>query len=280
MKNFKIIAHRGGFLPEGPIPEVQDKYIVPENTLKAFERAFQNKWGIETDVRETKEGSFVVIHDGDLLRFANQPRVIDQMTVDQIHEVGYKTDPQFKIPALDELCQLASGSFIAFQIKRGNDPESGVRVGRAVARKMEQYNLKDSILFDATIEEAEVLRNEFPWLNLSISVGEKNYSPTIYTPNQVFTERFRKAFNCIWADEWKINGSIYTQEMFRKFKEAYSGRIDVISPELHYNENHPLSRNLEAIKALWDKIINWGTASGICTDYPTALQSLFGCDKN
>lgn len=273
MRRIEIIAHRGNFVPEGPIPIIQNQYKIPENTKAAFTRAFQKNWGVETDIRVAGDGNFVVIHDGDLVRFAGSQGIIDQMSVDQIKQVGFKFNPQFKIPTLDELCQLAIRSFIAFQIKRGNSPESGVKVGRAVALKMEQYNLKDSILFDATLEEAEILIKEFPWLNLSVSVGEENYSPTIYTPSQVFTVKFMKTFNCIWADEWKIPGSIYNEELFKKLRAAYEGRIDVISPELHYNENHPLSKDLVKVKSLWQEIISWGIVNGICTDYPTQLKS-------
>ena len=45
MKQIAIIAHRGGFLPEGPIPKVRDNYTIPENTLEAFKRALENGWG-------------------------------------------------------------------------------------------------------------------------------------------------------------------------------------------------------------------------------------------
>lgn len=257
MKKLKIIAHRGGFLPEGPIPEVQNKYTTPENTLEAFKRAFGNGWGIETDVRLTKGGRFVLSHDG-----------IDQ------------TIP-IRVPTLDELCQLArryasnrQTPFIAFQIKRGSDPNSGVNIGREVAKKIRQYGLENSILFDATLEEAQILHREFSWLNLSVSVGEENYSPTIYTPDQVLTKEFMLVFSCIWADEWKIPGSIYNQAMFKKLQAAYPGRIDVISPELHYSENHPLSKDLSKLKVLWKKLIDWNVADGICTDYPSIFSSL------
>lgn len=241
------------------IPSISE-YEIPENTLPAFERAFQNGWGVETDVRQTKDGDFVLIHD--------------DSTVDRI------TIP-FRIPTLDELCQLTSryikneqASFIAFQIKRGRNPESGVKIGRVVAQRIQQYGLENSILFDATFEEAQILHQEFPRLNLSVSVGEKNYSPTIYIPDQALSTEFTAVYTSAWADEWKIPGSIYNETMFKKLRAAYQGRIDVISPELHYNENHPLSKDLEKIKELWKEIISWDIADGICTDYPTALKSI------
>lgn len=270
----KIIAHRGNFQPEGPIPEVMSKYLIPENTLEAFTKAFQNNWGIETDIRITRDGNFVVIHDADIKRFSGKDGVIDQMNITQIKQVRYETNPQFKIPTLDELCQLANNQFIAFQIKRGGGPKSGLEVGRAVAKKIQEYKLTDSILFDATLEEAQVLHQEFSWLNLSVSVGEENYSPTIYTPDQVLSSEFTTIYSSVWADEWKILGSIYNKEVFKKLRTVYKGRIDVISPELHYNENHPLSKDLDGLKNLWKRIISWGNTNAICTDYPSTLQSI------
>lgn len=256
MNKITVISHRGGFLPEGPIPTIS-KYQIPENTLEAFKRAFQNGWGIETDVRLSNRGDFVLIHD------------------------WTKTNPNFKIPTLNELCELTQKHtqggefpFIAFQIKREDNPDSGLVVGKAVAEKIKQYNLKSSILFDATLEEAQKLHQEFPALSLSVSVGEKNYSPTIYTPTQVLTNEFTSVYTSVWADEWKIPGSIYNEGVFKKLRASYTGRIDVISPELHYNENHPLSKNLAKLKSLWQEIMSWGIANGVCTDYPTELQLL------
>lgn len=274
MKKVAIIAHRGAFLPEGPITQVANKYSIPENTLEAFNRAFANNWGIETDIRLAGDGNFVVIHDGDLVRFSDNSGIIDQMGVNQIKQVGYKTNPQFKVPTLEQLCQIAHGSFIAFQVKRGSDPDSGIKVGSVVARMMEKHNLRNSILFDATLEEAQVLHQEFPWLNLSVSVGEENYSSTIYTPEQALSPEFTSVFSSVWADEWKIPGSIYNEDLFKRLRAAYSKRVDVISPELHYNENHPLAKDMEGIKNLWRDIISWSVADGICTDHPTTLETL------
>lgn len=260
MTKLTIIAHRGGFLPEGPIPEVQNNYKVVENTTEAFRRAFENGWALETDVRTGKDETFILIHDADTKRFSNYPK--------------------FKIPTLDELFQLTQEyekygqtPFIAFQIKRNGSPNNGAEVGRAVARKMQEYRMKNGILFEATLKEALILHNEFPWLNLSVSVGEENYGPTIYTPNQALTAEFTSVYSSVWADEWKVAGSIYNEALLKKIRKAYPGRIDIISPELHLYENHPQAKDLEKLKELWEKIISWDIVDGICTDYPTALET-------
>jgi glycerophosphoryl diester phosphodiesterase len=59
LKNCKIVSHRGEY----------DNQIVFENTLAAFDKAkAASVWGIECDLRWTKDLQPVVIHDSDLLR--------------------------------------------------------------------------------------------------------------------------------------------------------------------------------------------------------------------
>jgi len=54
LRNCKIVSHRGE----------HDNKIVKENTLAAFDRVLhQGIWGIELDIRWTKDLQPVVIHD-------------------------------------------------------------------------------------------------------------------------------------------------------------------------------------------------------------------------
>ena len=57
--NCKIVSHRGEY----------DNQMVFENTLAAFDQAkAAGVWGIECDLRWTRDLQPVVIHDSDLLR--------------------------------------------------------------------------------------------------------------------------------------------------------------------------------------------------------------------
>ncbi|HEX8965417.1 MAG TPA: glycerophosphodiester phosphodiesterase family protein [Patescibacteria group bacterium] len=267
-----IIAHRGNFKPEGPIPTI-NFFDIPENSLESFKNALQNGFGIETDVRQTEDNEFVLLHDENLLKFSKNNLEVSQLT---LKEIKTQLNGKFSVSSLDDLASLArkytitnERPFIAFQIKPGSNFEAGF----AVASILEAYKLTNCIIFDTTIDVAEKLRQQFPWLNLSVSLGEKNYSPTIYTPEEVFSDRFSTVYNCVWADEWKEERSIYNQDMFKKIKNYYS-RLDVISPELHILENHPLSKDVNKAQSLWKEIISWNVADGICTDYPSLLQSI------
>jgi len=75
LKNCKIVSHRGEY----------DNRRVFENTLHAFDMAKkQGIWGIEYDIRWTKDLQPVVIHDPDLRRVFASTLVIRQTTLSDL----------------------------------------------------------------------------------------------------------------------------------------------------------------------------------------------------
>lgn len=71
--NTKIIAHRGL------------SGIEAENTNAAFVAAGNRSYyGIETDIRKTKDGVYVVNHDGNLLRVAGEDVVIEESAYEEL----------------------------------------------------------------------------------------------------------------------------------------------------------------------------------------------------
>ena len=74
----EIISHRA----------INSRY--PENSLQSIRWAFQNGYGIETDIRVNKDGSLVIIHDEDGKRlFENTRRIID-MSDEECRSLVYK----------------------------------------------------------------------------------------------------------------------------------------------------------------------------------------------
>ncbi|MDX9730282.1 MAG: glycerophosphodiester phosphodiesterase [Bdellovibrionales bacterium] len=72
----RIIAHRGAWRVRG----------CAENTFSAFDRAREaGCWGIEFDVRLTKDGVPVVHHDETLLRTFGRPLAISDLTLSTLH---------------------------------------------------------------------------------------------------------------------------------------------------------------------------------------------------
>jgi glycerophosphoryl diester phosphodiesterase len=81
-----ITAHRG------------NSSRAPENSLSAFRAAIAAHADFsELDVQRTRDGVVVVLHDGDLMRMADDPRKIGALTMRDLEtiDIGRKYDPAF-----------------------------------------------------------------------------------------------------------------------------------------------------------------------------------------
>ncbi len=73
----KIVSHRG----------VHDNVTVFENTINAFDNALNcGAWGIELDIRFTKDSCPVVIHDNNCKRLFGENVRVDAMTITELKE--------------------------------------------------------------------------------------------------------------------------------------------------------------------------------------------------
>jgi len=88
LRDCKIISHRGE----------HDNRVVFENTLAAFERAYRaGVWGLELDVRWTKDLKPVVIHDADLMRVFHLDSMVSQLSLKEL---------QGRCPLIPSLAEL------------------------------------------------------------------------------------------------------------------------------------------------------------------------------
>lgn len=98
--NIYVAAHRGW----------SEKY--PENTMEAFRRAVEIEVDqIETDIRVTKDGELVLIHDATVDRTTNGLGLVKEMTLTELRalDAGIKTAPEFKgakIPTFIEFMEF------------------------------------------------------------------------------------------------------------------------------------------------------------------------------
>jgi glycerophosphoryl diester phosphodiesterase len=98
-----VTAHRGASLQ------------APENSMAAFRAAAEaGATYVELDVQRTRDGAIVVIHDGDLLRMAGDPRKVRDLTLAEIQalDIGSKRGPQYageRVPTLAEVIDYARG---------------------------------------------------------------------------------------------------------------------------------------------------------------------------
>ena len=101
----KMVAHRGF------------KGVEVENTIQAFNFSSKTSiYGIECDVRLTKDGKFIVIHDDNLKRLANVDDKVCNLTYEALREISLLN----KDGVVDKNYHLASVEEYILACKRGN----------------------------------------------------------------------------------------------------------------------------------------------------------------
>ncbi len=116
-----IIGHRGASMAR------------PENTLAAFALAVeQGADGIELDVRLSKDGRLVLVHDDTLRRLSGNPRKVDELTAAELQQEDLGEGQT--VALLEELLEMfGDGTLYNVEIK-----DSGLRDAGIVQRVAEQ----------------------------------------------------------------------------------------------------------------------------------------------
>ncbi len=92
-------AHRGYFT---------EKEKKPQNTLAAFARAAEEGYGMELDVRLTKDNKLAVIHDSHLGALCGYDGVVEDMTLEELKKLRVQNTVQ-TIPTLKEVLHTVNG---------------------------------------------------------------------------------------------------------------------------------------------------------------------------
>ncbi len=115
-----ITAHRGATA------------AAPENSMAAFRAAMEaGATYAELDVQRTRDGAVVVVHDGDLLRLAGDPRKVGAMTAAEIGalDIGARHRPPFPgehPPTLEQVIDLVRGRMKLNVELKYNVPDPGL----------------------------------------------------------------------------------------------------------------------------------------------------------
>lgn len=259
-----IFAHRGM------------KSEMPENTMPAFKEAFSLGFGVEFDVRMTMDKKAVVIHDKDLWRIAGKHVNISAMTLAELRmlDIGSHFNARFlgtRIPTLEEVCELIIndlpiGQRVAIHLKY--EEQMGEMLW-LMPHIFENYDLYEkAFIFDLTFLNAKNFKKIAPRIPIALSVGENNYSPTIYRWEEIISAIDN--FDYIWLDEWKVQGGVLNKALIDEIHKS-GKKICAVSPELHKEHGHPQSEI--GYKNTWKNLNKWGI-DGICTAYPDKLKTI------
>ncbi len=164
----KLIAHRGlsGF--------------ECENTAAAFIAAGnQDYFGIETDLRQTADGKFVLLHDHQTERIANTNLVVADTTIAELQDLRLKDLPRMtgeththlRIPSLEEYLSICK------YYRKTAVLEIKIRLTHTLAQEIlnivkETGMDKNIIIIDFTFDNLVLLRKLAPDMPMQYLTGE------------------------------------------------------------------------------------------------------------
>lgn len=125
----QLIAHRGLHNNKGD---------APENSLAAFKLAVEAGYGIELDVRETKDEQLVICHDDNLKRVAGVKKKVSGMSLKEVKEVSLFQSREH-IPTFEEALSVIGGRVPLIVEVKSEDFQNVRRLCTAVASVLDSY---------------------------------------------------------------------------------------------------------------------------------------------
>lgn len=249
MKNTKkLILHRGYL----------GKY--PENSYISFNKALEEGFSFETDIRTSKDKKCFLIHDNTLDRLFNVSGKIGDKKSEELKKCSYKEDRLLKLFRLEDLCLLIEGKrnqkFLSFMhIKELDDVHYVMKI-------VKKYDFSEKIRFfacdDLTMDLIDLVKNKYPEYKVGLHITDN--SPYI-------DKRSFKKSDFIWVDEIKKeNITPRLIELANELKKP----VYAISPELI-----PESIFNRDIEKRWGEYLAMGV-DGICTDKPQEFSKFAG----
>ena len=159
----------------------------PENSLAAFRAAIDAHADYsELDVQRTRDGVVVVLHDADLMRMADDPRRIGELTLEDLADVdiGRKSGPAFageRVPTLAAVIALARGHMrLNVELKyNAPDPQLAPAVLDVLRRERVLDQVVITSLSAAALRQVRELEPGLPIGQIvTVAVGDVARSPT------------------------------------------------------------------------------------------------------
>lgn len=149
----QIIAHRGASADR------------PENTKASAARAIEaGATAVEVDVRTTRDGKLVLLHDATLDRMTNGSGPVNAKTLDEVRalDAGSRFDPKWKgekVGTLDEVLALCRGKIdVLLDLKEEGD----AYLQNVVDAVQKQGDPKRTIVGVRSVDQAKQIRARLP----------------------------------------------------------------------------------------------------------------------
>lgn len=227
-----VIAHRGAHLG------------IPENSLPAYQKAIDLGCDfVEIDVRTTKDGQFVSVHNSTIDSYVNDKTgSVKNMTLAELKslDIGKKLGEEWeytRIPTFEEILQLCKGKIgIYLDLKDAPVP--------LLMELIRKYNMENDIVWYIPYQYFSQLDNV-----------NKLFGNSYPMPDPQSKENIKTAVE-------KIKTPLIATDMGELSQDfVYEARkFDAL---IFVDEK-------EGTEAEWEKIVGWGTG-GIQTDKPAEL---------
>jgi glycerophosphoryl diester phosphodiesterase len=232
---FIVAAHRG------------DHVIYPENTLEAYTKGIKNEVDyVEIDLRTTKDGELVSMHDGSINRMTDGKGQLKDFTLDELLKLKIKskdtTSKQlFRIPTFKQILKLCKNHIGIYLDFKAADPAQAYAM-------IKQYGMEKHVLvYINSADQFTGWRKVAPQMPLMLSL-----------PDSVKNTTAMKSF----IDQYHpdiLDGSYnqYTKDMV----------------DLAATYNIPVWPDIQSAgegPADWNKALDAGL-KGLQTDHPAAL---------
>ncbi|MDW8322133.1 MAG: glycerophosphodiester phosphodiesterase family protein [Armatimonadota bacterium] len=159
-----VIAHRGG------------AGIMPENTLAAFQRAIRLGCDyVEVDVRTTRDGKLVIMHDRTVDRTTNGSGAVNELTLAAVRKLdaGAKFSPLYrgeKVPTLDEVFELCRAKINVY-IDHKDAPIE------AILHSIRRHRMEKQVLIYGGWEKLKAWKQVAPHLPVMPSLPQQYRKP-------------------------------------------------------------------------------------------------------
>lgn len=254
-----IIAHRG------------DWRYAPENSLRGFENCIRSGFdAIEVDVRMTKDGVLVIMHDETVNRTTNGKGKVADLTYEEIKKLRLKTPTAYlsdqHVPSFEEVLQLAKGKILVYVDKWQAHKD-------AVLDMVHRHGMdRQIILAGSTNMESEAYRlarrypevNYVPFLQCNGQNDEKRFSdliekmqpigyyiafPSDSYPILKETKKYAEFGNRLWVDTLLgtcCNGGKNDQLALENAEASYGWLLDHGFTVFFTDDPHGVAKYLES----------------------------------
>jgi glycerophosphoryl diester phosphodiesterase len=224
----QISAHRG------------NASSAPENTLAAFKNALKaGVHFIEVDVRTTKDGILMIMHDANLERTTNgkgafklyDAKYLKTLSAGKGYSDSFENE---KIPTLEESCQLIYEWNLTHKAKTFFYIDAKDVEPKPLLSILKKYNLEANSVFYGTDDFLHRLKMEFEGAKLL---------PALKNPNEII-EKFNKLKPFAFDASWLSLTKEMVDEIHRLGVKVFTDLLGPLDTEINYMKARDMGLDL------------------------------------